>query len=109
MEYEQNPDYDFLRQKFLDVMKGINEEMDYIYDWTTSTDLKKRKKKKIEKNPENNSDNEKNDEKDLESNNHDQLDRINTRQITKREDRHDTNRERPGGGEDKVESVCCRM
>ena len=30
-------------------MKGINEEMDYIYDWTTSTDLKKRKKKKIEK------------------------------------------------------------
>jgi serine/threonine protein kinase len=110
LEYEQNPDYDFLRQKFLDVMKGINEEMDYIYDWTTSTDLKKRKKKKIEKNPENNSDNEKNDEKDLESNNHDQLDRINTRQITKREDRHDTNRERPGGGgEDKVESVCCRM
>ena len=110
LEYEQNPDYDFLRQKFLDVMKGINEEMDYIYDWTTSTDLKKRKKKKIEKNPENNSDNAKNDEKDLESNNHDQLDRINTRQITKREDRHDTNRERPGGGgEDKVESVCCRM
>ena len=31
LEYEQNPDYDFLRQKFLDVMKGINEEMDYIY------------------------------------------------------------------------------
>ena len=32
LEYEQNPDYDILRQKYLDVMKGINEEMDYIYN-----------------------------------------------------------------------------
>ena len=33
--------------QILQNLKGINEEMDYIYDWTTSTDLKKRKKKKI--------------------------------------------------------------
>ena len=46
LEYEENPDYDFLRQKFKDVLKGLNEEMDYIYDWTTSTDLKKRANKK---------------------------------------------------------------
>ena len=49
LEYEENPDYDFLRQKFLDVLKGLNEEMDYIYDWTTKSDLKKDKIKKVEK------------------------------------------------------------
>ena len=96
LEYEENPDYDFLRQKFLDVLKGLNEEMDYIYDWTTKSDLKKR-----------------NEQKDLESNNHDQLDRINTRNI-KRDETQDIIRDRVaerGGerGEDKVESVCCLM
>ena len=46
LEYEENPDYDFLRKKFTDVLKALNEEMDYIYDWTTGTDLKKRVNKK---------------------------------------------------------------
>ena len=87
--------------------------MDYIYDWTTGTDLKRRVKKNEEKTSENNSEeneneneNEKNNEKDLESNNHDQIDKIVTRQI-KRNDTHEISRER--GGEDKVESVCCNM
>ena len=89
-------------------MKEINEEMDYIYDWTTGTDLKKRVNKKAEKTSENSSEeNEKNSEKDLESNNHDdQIDKIATRQIN-RNDTHEISRER--GGEDKVESVCCTM
>ena len=121
LEYEENPDYDFLRQKFLYVLKGLNEEMDYIYDWTTKSDLKKRQNKKsrenseneIEGDRENDGGNEQNEQKDLESNNHDQLDRINTRNI-KRNETQDIIRDRVaerGGerGEDKVESVCCLM
>ena len=114
LEYEENPDYDFLRQKFKDVLKGLNEEMDYIYDWTTSTDLKKRTNKKKEVVSEYGSDDNKdNNEKDLESNNHDQaappahqLDRNATRQI-KRDDSQEFSKDK--GGEDKVESVCCTM
>ena len=114
LEYEENPDYDFLRQKFKDVLKGLNEEMDYIYDWTTSTDLKKRTNKKKEVVSEYGcEDNKDNNEKDLESNNHDQaappahqLDRNATRQI-KRDDSQEFSKDK--GGEDKVESVCCTM
>ena len=114
LEYEENPDYDFLRQKFKDVLKGLNEEMDYIYDWTTSTDLKKRSNKKKEVVSEYGSDDSKNNnEKDLESNNHDQaappahqLDRNATRKI-KKDDSQEFSKDK--GGEDKVESVCCTM
>jgi serine/threonine protein kinase len=41
LEYEENPNYDLLRKKFMDVLKNLNEELDYIYDWTTKSDLKK--------------------------------------------------------------------
>ena len=123
LEYEENPDYDFLRKRFLDVLKGLKEELDYIYDWTTKSDLKKRQNKKSiydsENEVENDEENgEENKQKDLESNNHDQLDRINTRNIIKRNDTQEIIRERGeerggerGGerGEDKVESVCCIM
>ena len=118
LEYEENPDYDFLRQKFLDVLKGLNEEMDYIYDWTTKSDLKKRQNKKSRENSENEIEGDKendggNEQKDLESNNHDQLDRINTRNIKRNETQdiiRDKVAERGGErGEDKVESVCCLM
>ena len=118
LEYEENPDYDFLRQKFLDVLKGLNEEMDYIYDWTTKSDLKKRQNKKSRENSENEIEGDRendggNEQKDLESNNHDQLDRINTRNI-KRNETQDIIRDRVAErgverGEDKVESVCCLM
>ena len=110
LEYEENPDYDFLRKKFLDVLKGLNEELDYIYDWTTSSDLKKRKNKKQEDISEyaiedKSQKEDKNKEKDLESNNKDQLDIINTKRNEIHEI-HEISRER---GEDKVESVCCKM
>ena len=109
LEYEEDPDYDFLRKKFKDVLKGLNEEMDYIYDWTTTTDLKKRtnkKEKEIEEDENEENQNKKNEEKELESNNHDQIDRIGTRKMN-RDDTQEVTRERPG--EDKVESVCCKM
>ena len=109
LEYEEDPDYDFLRKKFKDVLKGLNEEMDYIYDWTTATDLKKRtnkKEKEIEEDENEENQNKKNEEKELESNNHEQIDRIGTRKMN-RDDTQEVTRERPG--EDKVESVCCKM
>ena len=109
LEYEEDPDYDFLRKKFKDVLKGLNEEMDYIYDWTTTTDLKKRtnkKEKEIEEDENEENQNKKNEEKELESNNHEQIDRIGTRKMN-RDDTQEVTRERPG--EDKVESVCCKM
>ena len=109
LEYEQDPDYDFLRKKFQDVLKGLNEELDYIYDWTTSTDLKKRVNKKDEENDENESgENDiKKAENDLESNKNDQMDRIATREIKRKTTIENNTKERQG--EDKVESVCCKM
>ena len=109
LEYEQDPDYDFLRKKFQDVLKGLNEELDYIYDWTTSTDLKKRVNKKDEENDENESgENDiKKEENDLESNKNDQMDRIATREIKRKTTIENNTKERQG--EDKVESVCCKM
>ena len=109
--YEDNPDYDYLRNKFLNVLKDLNEEMDYIYDWTTSSDLKKRKNKKNKEEVyeiEGESEEKKNEEKDLESNNNDQIDMINNRQI-KRHETEEINSERNKNYEDKVESVCCTM
>ena len=107
LEYEENPDYDFLRKKFTDVLKGLNEEMDYIYDWTTKSDLKKRENKN-EENDENNSDENENKskEKDLESYNNDQMDKIATKPLNGF-DTQEVSKDK--GGEDKVESVCCMM
>ena len=44
LEYIEQPDYNMLRNKFVNlVSKKIGESFDYIYDWTTESDLKKRK------------------------------------------------------------------
>ena len=101
LEYEENPDYDMLKQLFLDVINKKKEKMDYIYDWTTKSDLQRRKESKKKDNNDNESYHEKRSNKkenDIESNNNDQIDRINDpelkRQIT--QDKFD-----------KVESVCC--
>ena len=45
--YEERPDYDMLRKKFLIVCKDISAKFDYIYDWTTEYDLKNREKAKL--------------------------------------------------------------
>ena len=90
-----------LKQLFLDVINKRKEKMDYIYDWTTKSDLQRRKESKKKDNNDNESYHEKRSNKkenDIESNNNDQIDRINDpelkRQIT--QDKFD-----------KVESVCC--
>jgi hypothetical protein len=94
-----------LKQLFLDVIKKRKEKMDYIYDWTTNSDLQRRKDSKKKDNSENESENEKNNnkkekEKDIDSNNNDQIDRINSRKL-----KRDITQEKY----DKVESVCCLM
>ena len=100
LEYEDDPDYDMLKQLFLDVIKKGKEKLDYIYDWTTNSDLQRRKETKKKDTADNESYNEKSikKEKDIDSNNNDQLDRINDKNL-KREITQDKY--------DKVESVCC--
>ena len=77
LEYEENPDYDMLKQLFLDVINKKKEKMDYIYDWTTKSDLQRRKESKKKDNNDNESYHEKRSNKkenDIESNNNDQID-----------------------------------
>ena len=41
--YTENPDYDRLRNNFYNVViKTLGEKFDFIYDWTTQNDIKKR-------------------------------------------------------------------
>jgi len=42
MEYTQTPDYDMLRNMLLNVMKNNNLIYNYIFDWTTKEEIKKR-------------------------------------------------------------------
>ena len=49
LEYTEQPNYDMLRNKFVNlVTKKNGESFDYIYDWTTESDLKKRKDEVID-------------------------------------------------------------
>ncbi len=48
LEYTEQPDYDMLRNKFVNLVKKMGENFDYIYDWTTESDLKKRKDEVID-------------------------------------------------------------
>jgi serine/threonine protein kinase len=49
LDYSEHPDYDMLRNKFVNlVTKKNGENFDYIYDWTTESDIKKRKDEIIE-------------------------------------------------------------
>ena len=104
LEYEENPNYDMLKQLFIDVIRRLKEKMDYIYDWTTKADLQKRKEtSKNEEDEENTNANtnkgkNNNNNEEIDSNNNDQMDKINTKQIKKKITQ-----------EDKVESVCCIM
>ena len=46
LEYLQEPEYEMLRNKLMDLLKRLNYSFDYIYDWTNERDLAKRKNKK---------------------------------------------------------------
>ena len=43
LEYTEEPKYEILKNKFYDVVIKMKENFDFIYDWTTENDLKKRK------------------------------------------------------------------
>ena len=46
LEYEDEPEYEMLRNKLISLCKRLNYKFDYIYDWTTDKDILKRKEKK---------------------------------------------------------------
>ena len=48
MEYEEEPDYDKLREYFMNVLEKKNEVFDYIYVWSTEEEKKLRKKEYLE-------------------------------------------------------------
>ena len=49
LEYTEQPDYDMLRNKFVYLITKKNgENFDFIYDWTTDSDIKKRKEEVID-------------------------------------------------------------
>ena len=43
--YTENPDYETCCQKLLNVLQREKVKFDYVYDWTTYTHLKDRKKR----------------------------------------------------------------
>ena len=44
LEYKEEPKYDKFKNKFYNLVKNkLKQSFDYIYDWTTENDLKKRK------------------------------------------------------------------
>ena len=43
LEYTETPKYDKLKSKFYDLVIKRKENFDFVYDWTTENDLKKRK------------------------------------------------------------------
>ena len=48
MEYEEEPDYDKLREYFMKVLEKKNEVFDYIYIWSTEEEKRLRKKEYLE-------------------------------------------------------------
>jgi hypothetical protein len=48
MEYEEEPDYEKLREYFTNILEKKNEVFDYIYVWSTEEEKKLRKKEYLE-------------------------------------------------------------
>ena len=106
LEYEETPDYDMLRQLFLDVVSNLKEKMDYIYDWTTNSDLQKRKETKKKDKEDTDSEKESTNEKKNKKRNN------KSEEIESNHEQNDKNHSqirRDDVKEDKVESVCCHM
>ena len=134
LEYTEEPKYDKFKNKFYNLVKNkLKENFDYIYDWTTKNDLKKRKL--INKNNNINNENEskieedkmdddvevkiKSNKKEEETNNlndysyHKNINGkhiLNTNNISNKEDKikiDDNNNDKVF--DDKVDSKCCIM
>ena len=48
MEYEEDPDYERLKDYFKNIIENRNENFDYIYIWSTDEEIKQRKKEFLE-------------------------------------------------------------
>ena len=122
--YSENPDYDKLRKGFINVVKNtLGENFDFIYDWTTKSDIKKRKcndniiriediknfninKKEKEKSSlssENKNNNDNNNNKDNNKKN------INKNKINEDKKNNKKKSEEDDDENEKVESKCCLM
>ena len=132
--YSENPDYEKLRKNFINiVIKTLKDKFDFVYDWTTQNDIKKRKNndmtlkinekykitdKEIEKTyltSQNKDDEDNEDNKSIDDKNDEN--EKNLHNIKKNDD--DKKRKTSKGGDDdddddendkaKVESKCCFM
>ena len=137
MGYIEEPKYDLFKKKFLNyVVNRRKEKFDYIYDWTTEKDIKKRKEEfnitcprldednsSSSNGSEENDNNEENkEEKDLneddnnkiviiEANNENNNENNNNENVNIQEiEENDINENNNNNDEnDKVESSCCNM
>ena len=136
--YTENPDYDKLRNNFHNVVtKTLKEKFDFIYDWTTPNDIKKRQNLDIilninDKNKTNlkekeksdlSSDNENKSDEDNKSiddenvnknKDKDKEKKVNKNKINNIENKNKTDKEEEDDDDDdenndKVESKCCLM
>ena len=115
LEYEENPDYNKLRRNFFFLItKKMEDKFDLIYDWTTQSDLKKRKTddviaKIIEENSK--------DENEIVDNNNFEISknkRINDKTREEKEKNKNELKEKDDDDEDddeknRTESKCCLM
>jgi len=132
--YSENPDYEKLRKNFINVVKKtLRENFDFIYDWTTKGDIKKRKNiddiiniseiNKVNDNPKDkssiSSDNKSNDEnsdKDEKSKEKEKEKNTNKNKKDEDEDEKSNKKKKEEDDDDddennngKVESKCCLM
>ncbi len=46
LEYKEKPDYEMIKSLICQIMESMNEEFDYVYDWTTKDDIENREEVK---------------------------------------------------------------
>ena len=124
--YTESPNYDKLRKNFINVVtKTLKEDFDFIYDWTTQNDIKKRKNnnmileisKKYTKTEQNENEKDKNDFYDEKSksnniNANKNIDDEKSKNKEKDKKNHKNKNDDDDDEDDtngKVESKCCIM
>ena len=124
--YTESPNYDKLRKNFINVVtKTLKEDFDFIYDWTTQNDIKKRKNnnmileisKKYTKTEQNENEKDKNDfydEKSKSSNINANKNIDDEKSKNKEKDKKNNKNKNDDDDEEddtngKVESKCCIM
>ena len=124
--YTESPNYDKLRKNFINVVtKTLKEDFDFIYDWTTQNDIKKRKNnnmileisKKYTKTEQNENEKDKNDfyDEKSKSNNINANKNIDDEKSKNKEKDKKNNKNKNDDDDDeddtngKVESKCCIM